>query len=118
MTRKTRLFLDNVLPFQAFLQRVKVISLLRQFIRRANLIRSPELKLDIRKQIRDNFRGNCHVSDPIVIRHLFQDANKQLKMLEGLGQEKHLSPVQPICDVVHKDKTVVGEGWPWNRNQS
>lgn len=112
MSKKGRILLNNVLPFQTFLQKAKVITLFRKFIRGANLIRSQELKIDIRKQIRENFKSNRDVSDPVVIRHLFQDANRQLKMLEGLCEEK----LSIKSSNNHSNDVIIGKGWPWNRN--
>lgn len=115
MTRKGRLLPDNVVPFQVFLQRTKTISLFRKFIRGANFVSNQDLKLDIHKQIRDNFRSNSKVSDPVVIRHLFQDANRQLKMLEALSQEKS-SNNSINNNSIKSNDIIVGKGWPWSRS--
>ncbi len=121
MTRKGRFLPDSVIPFQVFLQRAKTISLFRKFIRGTNFVSNQELKLDIHKQIRDNFRNNSQVTDPVVIRHLFQDANRQLKMLEALGQEKSKSKStnnknnNNNNNNITSNDIIVGKGWPWSR---
>jgi hypothetical protein len=94
--------LENVLSLQYFIHRQRVINLFRSMLRLSSKIKTNEMKIETKIQIRNEFQKNKMVKDQLAIKSLLMEGDRQLKYLTS------------ITTNIDSGK-LVGKGWPWER---
>jgi hypothetical protein len=126
--------LGEVLPLQVFIRQRQVTNMFRSLLRAARHNPDHALRLDLKKQVRDEFRRHRETKDSMVVRSLLQEAQRSLKMLQDMrttpSTDVVVIPNTPSNGMKSKpggsgswleggdeeDKRGrVGEGWPWEQ---
>jgi hypothetical protein len=110
VTKRVNKFL-NAPTFHQFLRKNQAVTLFRTMLVKARLIKSDDVRLNVMKEIRLQFRQNQCASDPAVIRMLITEAGRSLKQIEALGEESW-KPADDTPAELYR----VGTNWPWERS--
>ena len=112
--RKSRL--KQTLPFHAFLQRNKILSLFKDLWRSSRDVVDTDLRSSIRNQISNEFRFNREKRDPVAIKTLMLEGLRNLEKLRAMGGG---DIKQQDVDATATSKSgYLGAGWPWMRKNS
>jgi hypothetical protein len=112
---------ENIPSFSQFLHHKRVIQLFRDMIKSTKQLDNKELAVDIRNQIRIEFKNNLTIQDKKVISGLLSEGSKKLKMINNLSpsnnwEEKRTSTWLSDSKDPSDERGRVGVGWPWERN--
>lgn len=114
--------LKDSLPLHVFVRRQQVLDLYRKMHKVAQRLDDKALGVDIRAQIRLEFRHNAQLKDNMALRNLLQDAQRNLAKLQSMegGQlPNHKGTWQSYDGEEDGDKRGrVGQGFPWTRDAS
>jgi hypothetical protein len=116
--------LINAPSFRQFMRQNQAVTLFRSMLVKTKTIQNEDLRENISKEIKSQFRQNQHITDPAVIKMLLIEGNRSLKQIEALGSENWGSnstvPTSTETNMSDDDKERyrVGTDWPWDRNNN
>lgn len=67
-----RNFLKDTLPLHLFVKRQQVLRLFRKLLKSANKINEENLKIDVKNEIKNEFRKHKNILDNVAIRNSLQ----------------------------------------------
>lgn len=126
--------LKNVLPLQVFIRRQQVLRLYREFNKTVRFIPDESLRIDLKRQIRADFKQNMNIKENSIVRVLMQEAQRHLVMLQSMGtsslkliSKQSLNNKGNIEDNIDSNSWLgmddpedprgrVGVKWPWDKN--
>jgi hypothetical protein len=107
--------IKDVLPFREFTRRRQVLTLFRSMLRAANQLEDSALRTSITKEIGAGFRQNRDLRDPVAVKVTIQEAHRQMKQLQSMGQNSSAYDADSWINQSEPDdeRGRVGKGWPW-----
>ncbi len=83
---------------------------------RACRVLDKDVRNDVEKQIKYEFRKNQHIKDTIVIKSLLTEGRNIYKQLAAMNPNKQIDDDSWINSGDESDKRGrVGSGWPWQQ---
>jgi len=113
--------LKDTLPLGVFIKRQQVLRLFRAMQKAARDVADKNLSVDLRVQIREEFKKSKQVKDPMATKSLIQEANRHLTKLKsmsssGLSSDKlALNSWAQSSSDPEDEKGRVGTEFPWER---
>lgn len=94
-----------------FIRRAAVLEQYRSLLRAARCmaVTRPDQAIEVKTQIREEFRRHRHETNPATIRMLLAHSKRNLDMILSLADSN--------CRESESTNAIVGENWPWERER-
>ena len=111
----------SFLSLSYFVQKTKVLSLYRSYLRKLNSIEveKSDLKWSLLSEVQSSFRANSKLADPVLIKTSLIEGERYLKKLDSYVTSVNDTKITMQMDSsASKDtdddiRNRIGEGWPW-----
>ena len=110
----------NAISLQEFVRRQQIVTMYRKMLVQARRIPDSNVSQGITQQIKDDFRNNKTVKDPVAVKSLIVEGARSLKQIEAMSKDGSQSSGSAGSSGSWLDsseegdtKGRVGSGWPW-----
>eukprot|EP01041_Mallomonas_annulata_P008124 gene8124-16672_t len=105
--------------FHIFIHTRRVLSLYRTFLKEVKKVQDEELKLELNRLIKEEFKAGKLELDKYLVKNRLTDGQRKLEQLRSLAVPLTSSSPSKQFEVTMDDEDAaqgrVGTGWPWER---
>jgi hypothetical protein len=107
----------NAVSLKDFMRKVQVLTMYRSMNRATRKIENSHLQQSLLIEIRDGFRMNCNMSDPMTFKSTMIECGRQLKQLQAMSEPSFVDPTSWINQESDdgEEHGRVGVDWPWEK---
>ena len=128
----------KVLSLKDFIRQAQTLKLFRDFLRKIRQVPDIYLQMQLRQEVKSQFRYNAQLVDSMAIKSAMIEASRSMKQIDALASTPSTShhPPLPTNNSNHNNDTTrivtphhtsidsssgndenyrVGSGWPWER---
>ena len=128
----------KVLSLKDFIRQAQTLKLFRDFLRKIRQVPDISLQMQLRQEVKSQFRYNAQLVDSMAIKSAMIEASRSMKQIDALASTPSTShhPPLPTNNSNHNNDTTrietphhtsidsssgndenyrVGSGWPWER---